>query len=541
LDYQELIRMPTQADIRGNSVAGLGSPAGRSWSDFALLYPMYASLARLCESEMSPYPSEAIPAKWRDTKHAETDFAWLDQVDRKLQAVHIRQFLATPSAAREEGLRALLRRHLFKPDKTSEDRDKIDLLVVQYFALCAPNELMAALIDLTDVARVLHPVLGEVEIADLECCEPLDVILETAQQCRTLSDFIDQGLVEKGRIAKENAGGMFYDPAALVTFCRFNFLLRRIFIQLLHADLRALGHMLLEIEKKGIKHIDCRRAGFSATEPIAKLREFHNRWKAPFHRDYSQGGAIHPYEQLMSLRADLEDALNPESATPNQTGVTDDQLHAEEPNAHQSDDQIRLNPDSPSPFSAHSKPSVPIAKHTAAAATNAEQKPTTIKKDFLAAAQNLRARALSISDADLENCEEKIWEQLIATPPVRGRSMTTVTVEGTRILLSAWEVAAFVSDSGPTSEDVRKVIVARAMLGIAIERRKQFVDVKILHQALAHARSGIRHFQESVDQLKRGKKIDAAVNLSISLKRLLSLAEEAEQLQSGSAATEEKR
>lgn len=119
--------------------------------------------------------------------------------------------------------------------------------------------------------------------------------------------------------------------------------------------------------------------------------------------------------------------------------------------------------------------------------------------------------------------------------------MTTVTVEGTRILLSAWEVTAFVSDSGPDSEDLRKVIVARAMLGIAIERRKQFVDVKILHQALVHARSGIRHFQERIDQLKRGKKIDAAVNLSISVKRLLSLADEAERLQTGGVITEEKQ
>jgi len=37
----------------------------------------------------------------------------------------------------------------------------------------------------------------------------------------------------------------------------------------------------------------------------------------------------------------------------------------------------------------------------------------------------------------VENIEEKIWEQLIATPPVRGRSMTTVTVQETRVLLSA--------------------------------------------------------------------------------------------------------
>ena len=38
---------------------------------------------------------------------------------------------------------------------------------------------------------------------------------------------------------KEAAGQMFYDPAALVAFCRFNFLLRRAFIRMLHADLSA--------------------------------------------------------------------------------------------------------------------------------------------------------------------------------------------------------------------------------------------------------------------------------------------------------------
>jgi len=39
---------------------------------------------------------------------------------------------------------------------------------------------------------------------------------------------------------KESAGGMFYDPAALLTFVRFNFLLRRTFIELMHADLIAI-------------------------------------------------------------------------------------------------------------------------------------------------------------------------------------------------------------------------------------------------------------------------------------------------------------
>jgi hypothetical protein len=531
--------MPTQAHLRGSAVVGQGSSdSQQSWSDFLLLYPIYAALAGLCDSESPPYRSGTTSSQWRDAKRAESDLRWLDEVDRKLQAVHIRQFLATPSAAREESLRAFLRRHLYKPDKTSEDRDKIDLLVVQYFALCAPHELMAAVIELADVARVLQPVIGEVEIASLECCEPLGLILETAQQCRSLRDFIDQGLVEKGRIAKENAGGMFYDPAALVTFCRFNFLLRRIFIQLLHADLRTIGNLLLDVEKREIKVVDCRRAGFSASEPVAKLQEFHNRWKAPFHRDYSQGAASRPYEQLMSLRADLEDALDitQTSSAIGDTGAKENQHRESEAREPISQNQIHLNSGSPSPFSANSAPS--SKQPIAASRDTSKARPSGSDS---AATQNPQERVPNVSIADLESCEEKIWEQLIATPPVRGRSMTTVTVEGTRILLSAWEVAAFVSDSGPDSEDLRKAIVARAMLGMAIERRKQFVDVKILHQALAHARSGIRHFQERVDQLKRGKKIDAAVNLSISLKRLLSLAEEAERLQTGSPVAEEKQ
>src|SRR5207244_6227612 len=49
---------------------------------------------------------------------------------------------------------------------------------------------------------------------------------------------------------------------------------------------------------------------------------------------------------------------------------------------------------------------------------------------------------------DFENCLEQIWEQLIATPPTRGRSMTTVKIGRARILMSSWEVTAFVNEDG---------------------------------------------------------------------------------------------
>ncbi len=119
--------------------------------------------------------------------------------------------------------------------------------------------------------------------------------------------------------------------------------------------------------------------------------------------------------------------------------------------------------------------------------------------------------------------------------------MTTVTVDNTRILLSAWEVAAFISDSGQDSQELRRLIVARALLSTSIERRKRLMDFKGLHQAAAHAREEIPRFQERVDQLKRTQKTDGAVNLGISLKRLLSLVEEAEQLQKGNEPKQEKR
>jgi hypothetical protein len=157
------------------------------------------------------------------------------------------------------------------------------------------------------------------------------------------------------------------------------------------------------------------------------------------------------------------------------------------------------------------------------------------------AAQTLEQTLPEIGVADVENLEEKIWEQLIATPPVRGRSMTTVTVENTRILLSAWEVAAFISDSGQDSEELRRLIVARALLSTSIERKKRLMDFQVLQQALAHARGEIPRFQERVDQLKRTMKTDGAVNLGISLKRLLSLVEEAEQLQKRNEPKQEKR
>jgi hypothetical protein len=82
-------------------------------------------------------------------------------------------------------------------------------------------------------------VLVEADAASLDWCEPLEQILKTLDGCHSLRDMMEHGLLEQGRLLKDSAGDMFYDPAALVAFCRFNFSLRRAFIRMLHADLNA--------------------------------------------------------------------------------------------------------------------------------------------------------------------------------------------------------------------------------------------------------------------------------------------------------------
>jgi hypothetical protein len=512
------------------------STVPQTWEDFRRLYPIYEALTRQLELVGGPYTSVAKIDSWPDKKARDRDLLWLDQVDQEVQAVHLRHFLVSPAVAREDGLRLFLQRHLSKAQKLPADRDKIDLLLVQYFVLCAPQDMIAGRIETTDVAKILQPVLGECDAGSPHGCEPLDRILEAAQRCRSLRELMEQGLLEQGKLVKAAVGDTFYDSAALVSICRFNFLLRRAFIQWLHADLRAIGAALNQLEKRGLKVVDCRRAGLSSKELISKLRQFHEHWKPPFQNDYSRDSAFQPYEQLMCLREDLEDALRPASASTEPASIPSEM--------EKSRGTVREGAESPR----NSKPAERVAPATSSPAPTQSSKPKDAavaaappNSGSREAAQSPEQAPADIGMADVENLEEKIWEQLIATPPVRGRSMTTVTVENTRILLSAWEVAAFISDSGQDSEELRRLIVARALLSTSIERRKRLMDFKMLHQAVAHARGEIPRFQERVDYLKRSLKTDGAVNLGISLKRLLCLVEEAEQLQMGNESKSEKR
>ena len=509
------------------------------WSEARAVYPIYAALATQFNLAQLPYPAGELPPA-RPTRSAfDTVLKWLGSLDERALAYQIRQLPSETLNASEEALRALIHRQLRKPDKTDADRDKIDLLLVQYFAMCAPEQLYSKDITLDDVAKVLKPVLAEADPTPLEWCEPLDKILAKVATCHSLRDLMEAGLVEQGRMLKDSAGCMFYDPAALVAFCRFSFLVRRAFIRMLHADLQAVRETINSLEKLGVKTVDCRRAGFSAAEKTMQLRFFCENWRQPFQKDYTENSVSHAFEQLLALRADLEDALEraeKSAKTPPKRVIGAPLTHAdvsaaaptmfegffaEEPESGAAPAPEKHPPavKAPAPESVAKRPAPAKAAKSAEKAENA----------------NVAVPAPSASSSepmDSEKCLEAIWEQLIAAPPSRGRSMSTVVLHDTKVLLSSWEVSAFVSEDGPESEDLRRAVVARALLAVASDSRKRSGDETALTAALALARNEVSYFHGRVEQAKRSKNTEAAVNLGISTKRLLSFMEEAEKLKS---------
>lgn len=466
------------------------------WEETRSVFPIYLALAKQLQFEI-PFPQNkrVLPEK------AELDFfsqvhTWLDSMDQRVMVHQLRHLLQmTTLNASESGLRALIMRHLRKPSKSNTDRDKIDFLLVQYFALCAPAKIYHKQIELSDVAQVMKPVLGEVDATPLPWCEPLEKMIQSLRGFKCLREILKTNFILQGRNVKESAGGMFYDASALLAFVRFNFLLRRTLIELMHADLIFIRSGINHLEAAGAKVVDCQTFGLTNMEPIAKARQLADEWKQPFQKEYTERSVSQAFEKLLALRADVERTMEQvlgKNAVANGSSPAANATSA-----------LKGIPENLLPTSKPTdKPAVPAPK---------DAEPEVPALDF-------------------ENCMEQIWEQLISAPPSRGRSMTTVKVGGARLLMSSWEVGAFVSEDGPAAEDLRRAVVARALVTSAIEQAKVSGNAIGVGRVLPIARVEVSRLQERVEVAKQAKDTEAAVNLGISTKRLLSALDEAEKL-----------
>jgi hypothetical protein len=469
------------------------------WDEVRAVFPIYLALAKQLEAEI-PFPQDkrTLPESVDAALFAKVQH-WLDSLDQQVQVHQLRHLLQmTTLNASETGLRALILRHLRKTSKTTTDRDKIDFLLVQYFALCAPPKIYHKQIELQDAAVVMKSVLGDVDTTPLEWCEPLEKMIEALRGFRSLRDLLKTNFIEQGRKVKESAGGMFYDPSAMLAFIRFNFLLRRTLIELMHADRIAIRSGLGQLEAAGVRIIDCQHVGLTASEPLDKIKTLADEWKQPFQKAYTERTVNQAFDKLLGLRTDVERALERVAK-------------AAEP-----------LPTAPAKPSAKTAPA-PKAPETGASRIKAAQ---TAKGKEKSEPVNTDIPVM----LDFESCMEAIWEQLIAAPPTRGRSMTTIRLGAARILMSSWEVSAFVSEDGFAAEDLRRAVVARALVTAAVESAKETGNATSLEKSFMIARVEVSRLQDRVDAAKQAKDTEAAVNLGISTKRLLSALDEAEKL-----------
>jgi hypothetical protein len=295
-----------------NDVPTTSAQTAAEWEQARFLYPLYAALAREFVFDVQPCPDLETAVDVPDAETVDRAREWLALMDGHMQVHQLRQFLQTTPLANETAVRALLARHLRKPIKTEVDRDKIDFLLVQYFSLSAPSRLEDADVDIPYVAQLLEPVLGEVDPSYTPAWFPkLEEVLTSAQNCTRLSGLLRGEILERGRAIKAEAKQDYFQPVAMMAFTRFSFLMRRVFFRLLHNDLNAILDGIHGLEQRGVATLDCRRAGFARSEPVARLRMICQSWKVMFHAEYSSG---QPLQMLVDLRSAVEDALSRSSA-----------------------------------------------------------------------------------------------------------------------------------------------------------------------------------------------------------------------------------
>jgi len=232
----------------------------------------------------------------------------------------------------------------------------------------------------------------------------------------------------------------------------------------------------------------------SSSESIAKIRQIADEWKQPFQKEYTERTVSQAFEKLLALRADVERTVERVIGKPIDSS------------------------------------SAKGAAEDSAARGNGEASVASRGKAGEKGSPGTKKTETTEALLDFESCMEQIWEQLISAPPSRGRSMTTVKLGGVRLLMSSWEVAAFVSEDGPAAEDLRRAVVARALVTTATEKAKELGSIAGLDRVLPIARVEVSRLQERVEDAKQAKDTEAAVNLGISTKRLLSALDEAEKL-----------
>jgi hypothetical protein len=489
------------------------------WRIARRLYSVYIELDRTFELDIRTCPELEDAADSPEADARERVLQWFDQIDGHVQVWQLRQLLQSTSLQNEENLRYLIARHLDKKQKTEADKDKVDFLLVQYFAHCAPHGLSETALE--EVARVLDPAMGKRPQTFPDWASSLDAKLRKLNESNSLEELQNSGALQEVRELKLAVGDDYFEPGFLVAFTRFNFLARRAFFRAMHLDLHAIRESVNELERLGFASVDCRDAGLTESESLEQVRHVVHQWKTPFRAPYSGGSS---FLQLILLRHCLQHALEtagsnapipvPEAAssTPQQSVQTQEPVASATATAEQ-------------------------PKEQAIAVGNAKDKETIATAKVGPSAQisqpaqnSIEPSAGPVEQIDEDNyltrCVVDIAEQLKSVPAKNFPTVTPIVLGGCKLLIATWEAQAFVQDD-ETSKALQRTVAARTILHVCVERHKKNEPTD-LAAAMDIARTQVEEMKQHVEAAKEAKNIDAAVNLAATSKRLLSLIAECE-------------
>jgi hypothetical protein len=510
------------------------------WRTARRLYTIYSELNRNFEIGLPLCTDLEYPIDRSEPEVTARVSQWLEQMDGRVQAWQLRQLLQSTNLQTEENLRALVCRYLDKKDKTDIDRDKIDFLLVQYFAHCAPQGPYEQHIELANVGRVLEPVLGTVPDKFPPWAEGLDGKLETLNHCNSLEELQKSNALVDVRELKLSLAQAYLETSALIVFTRFNFLARRAFFRAMHLDLHAIRIALNELEGRGVTSIDCKEAGLTQQESLEHIRHVVHQWKTPFRAPYSGGNSFLP---LVALRHILQQELErrPQKAEPSaqpvEEPVAEFTVSAPEVPPPAREDVVIPSAQEAKPEPRHEVKAAPVQELKAEPVHQVKAKPVApvveVKPEVPPVIPNTVAvendKVPVEEDGYLEQCIGDITRQIMAAPPKNGASVTPITLAGCKLLIATWEADAFTRGNDDDATALQRAVAARTILHVGVERHKKHEPTD-LFVALELAHVAVEEMRQQVARAKEAKNIDAAVSLAATTKRLLGLIAEGEKL-----------
>ena len=497
--------------------------ATSEWRTARRLYAVYSGVVAHFDVGLSPCPEIESPLDRRAPSVRERVRDWLNEMDTHCPVTFLRQVLQRDPVGTEANLRALIRRHLDRPNKTDFDRDKLDFLAVQYFAQCVPDGMSPDEPTLVEVGKVLEPVLGHWSPITPHWLRELDELVHDVAKCHCMQDLEDYKVLDRGRDLKATAGARFFEPPALSAFTRYNIILRRAFFYTMRADLDAVRLNVARLEKMGVKAIDATRAGLSDREALASVHRICLEWRSIFRTDYSAGHVFRSIKELLvSTEAALAEAKRRRQEERTRRGASAEHRRAEEAAARENSREAALL-------------GIDLEVHLSAAVSDDELE-----------------RALSVFEAAPENTVERAYPELtVESDPVAGTPArfkvpeviarihpqlagaedntqpSLVRLHKSATQLASWERKAFFAECDEWAASIKSSAAARLILQEAFDDFQDgYTNDLPVALAIAHGEAG--RMQEKVAEARDGRNVDCVVAMTATAQRLLALIQETE-------------